>query len=430
MTATPSEIAAHTPLLELQPDAIACPYPHFARMRDAGPVHEVPELGFVMVTRYKDVLEIARKPEVFSSRLPTGPAMAQTMMQGLMEAIEQSPDLVEVLSKSPVAAPQPVLLMADPPLHTRQRSLVARAFAPKRVAEMDEGIRVIAEALVDEFIDDGRVELVRQFAVTLPLIVIADALGVPRDELPTFKLWSDDFVVAIGNHTLSTDRLVTMMKSQAAFADYFREKIAERRAEPRDDLISDIVHARLDDGEELSEDEMLGMFSQFLVAGNETTTKMLASGMRLLLDHPDQMELVRSDESLLPVLVDEVLRLESPVQGLFRTANVDTEVGGVPVAAGTHLMLVYASGNRDEEVFADADRFDVTRANAKAHLAFGQGPHFCIGAALARAEGRIGFEVLLRRLANIRYAAGNTFEYEESYVLHGLKELHLEFDRA
>ena len=430
MSATPPEVAAHEPIMELDPEAIACPYPHFARMREESPIHHVPELGFAMVTRYKDVLEIARKPEVFSSRMPTGPAMMKSMMEGLMEAVQQSPDLMEVMSKSPIAAPQPVLLMADPPLHTRQRGLVARAFAPKRVAGMDDGIRDIAEALVDEFIDDGHVELVTQFGVKLPLIVIADALGVPRDELPTFKLWSDDFVVAIGNHKLSTERLVQMMKSQAAFADYFREKIAERRAEPRDDLISDIVHARLDDGEELSEEEMLGMFSQFLVAGNETTTKMLASGMRLLIDHPDQLELVRSDSSLLPALVDEVLRMESPVQGLFRTANVDTEIGGVAIEAGTHLMLVYASGNRDEAVFEDADRFDVTRANSKVHLAFGQGPHFCIGAALARAEGRIGFEVLLRRLSNIRYAEGNTFEYEESYVLHGLKELHLEFDKA
>lgn len=261
-------------------------------------------------------------------------------------------------------------------------------------------------------------ELVEQFAVKLPLILIADAPGVPRSDLPTFKRWSDDFVVAIGNHKLSPARLGEMMKSQVAFRDYFAAKIDERRAEPQDDLISDIVHARID-GEELLPDEMLGMFAQFLVAGNETTTKMIASAIVLLLDHPDQRELVEADRSMLANVVDEALRLESPVQGLFRTALVDTEVGGVAVPAGTPLMLVHAAGNRDGDVYPEPDRFDATRGNAKTHLAFSQGPHFCISAALARAEGRVALDVLLDRLPNLRYSPDHVVEYEESYVLRG-----------
>lgn len=427
MTSTSPHTLAHLPIIELEPDALRCPYPHFAQMREEGPLHDVPELGFLMVTRYRDILEIARKPEVFSSKMPTGPQVMQAMMEGLIAAAQQSPELQEIVTRGAATGAQPVLLNADPPLHTRQRGLVSRAFSPRRVLAMEDGIRTIANDLVDAFVDDGRVELVGQFAVTLPLIVIAEALGVPRDELSTFKRWSDAFVVAIGNHKLSTDQLVHMMKSQAEFGAYFTQKIDERRVEPRDDLISDVVQARLE-GEELSTQEMLGMFSQFLVAGNETTTKMITSGMALLLENPDQLQLVCEDHSLIPTLVDETLRLESPVQGLFRTALVDTEVGGVPVAAGTPLMLVYASANRDESIFEEADRFDVARANSKAHLAFSQGPHYCIGASLARAEGRIAFEVLLSRLHNIGLAEGNTFEYEASYVLHGMKELHLEFD--
>ena len=420
------EALGHRAIIDLEPEALRCPYPHFAAMRAEGPLHHVPELGYFMVTRYSDIMEIVRKPDVFSSQMPTGPQVMQSMMEGLMQAVQDQPELQEVITKGAMANAQPVLLNADPPLHTRQRSLVSRAFSPKRVASMEASIREIANALVDEFIGDGKVELVSQFAVKLPLIVIADALGVPRDELPTFKRWSDDFVVAIGNHKLSPQRLADMMKSQVEFRDYFAGKIEERRAAPRDDLISDVVHAEID-GEALSEDEMLGMFAQFLVAGNETTTKMIASATVLLLDHPDQLAQVAADHGLIPNLVDEALRLESPVQGLFRTAVVDTEVGGVAVPAGTPLMLVYASGNRDDGVFADPDRFDVTRPNAKTHLAFSQGPHYCVGAALARAEGRVAMEVLLTRLDGLAYAPEHDFEYEESYVLRGLKRLDLTF---
>jgi cytochrome P450 len=427
MTTTDDLSAAHRALIDLDPDALRCPHAHFETLRDATPVHFIPELGMAMVTRYDDVLEAVRNPEVFSSAMPTGPQMMQSLMQAVMEVVQEQPEVAAMYGQAAGATAQSVLLNADPPIHSRQRRLVNRAFGPRRVAAMEPAIEALANDLVDAFIDEGRVELVRQFAVPLPLTVIADALGVPRDDLPMFKRWSDDFVVAIGNHKLSKDRIAEMLRSQAAFATYFAAKIEERKADPHDDLISDVVHSELD-GEELTAGEMLGMFSQFLVAGNETTTKLIASGMKLLLENPDQLELLRRDPSLIPNAVEEALRLEAPVQGLFRIPNIDVEIGGVPIKAGTPLMMVYASANRDESEFPDADRFDVTRENSKLHLAFGQGPHYCLGATLARAEARIGFEVLLRRLADIRFASANTFEYEESYVLHGLKELHLEFE--
>jgi cytochrome P450 len=212
-----------------------------------------------------------------------------------------------------------------------------------------------------------------------------------------------------------------------AFFEYMQGKVDQRRVEPKADLITDVVEARLD-GEPLRDDEMLAMFSQFMVAGNETTTKLIASSVRILCEQPELMERLRDDPSLIPGYVEEALRLEAPVQGLYRMATTDTEVGGVPIAAGSHLMVVYAAGNRDDKTFASPEAADPTRTNAMKHLAFGHGEHYCLGAALARAEGRIAIETLLERLDDIRIAVPvESLEYEPSYVLHGLKQLRLTF---
>lgn len=420
----------YQPLLDLEPEAVACPYPYFARLREESPVEWIDALGCFAVTRYDDVLEVVRNPETYSSRMPTGPqAMSQTMVL-LQEILMEDEEIRELLADGLPVGLTPVLLNADPPAHDRQRNLVNRAFSPRRVREMEKGIRDIADGLIDAFVDRGECEFVSEFAVGLPLTVIAGALGVPDGDLPTFKRWSDDFVVAIGNHLLSKERLASMLRSQAEFAAYFRSKIAERRDDPRVDLISDVVHARIDGTEPLSEQEMLGMFSQFLVAGNETTTKLLASAMLRLVGDRELMAGVRSDRSLIPGLVEEALRLDPPVQGLFRVADRETELGGVRIPAGSSLWVVYASANRDETQFAGADTVELDRANAKAHLSFGQGIHYCLGASLSRAEGRIAFDALFDRLDDIELQAGAELSYEPSYALHGLRALPLTFRRA
>ena len=417
-------------LFDLDPEAIRCPYPAFARQRAEAPVEFIEETGVYLVTRYADVMHVVRNPEVFSSRMPTGPHATAELVRLVTELATESEEIRALLASSKMSGATAVLLAADPPDHPRQRMLVNRAFSPPRVKQIEGPIREICERLVDGFIDYGEVELVKQFAVPLPLTVIAGALGVPADDLDTFKRWSDDFVVLVGNHRPPKERIADYLHSRSEFADYFEAKVAERRAERRDDLISDIVHARID-GEELRVDEMLSMFSQFLVAGNETTTKHITATMLMLIEHPDQLAKVRADPSLIPNLVEESLRLDTPVQGLYRTANVDTEVGGVPIPAGSHLMVMYASANRDDAQYPEPDSFDVCRANAKTHLAFSQGPHFCLGAALARSESRIAVETLLARLDDIALAPGkNRFEYESTYVLHGLKELHVTFAKA
>lgn len=415
-----------TRLFHLDPQALGCPHVHYQRLRDEEELAYIADIECFVVTRYADIVYISRHPEVFSSMMPTGPVLARQQMETLQSLLADDPELSASMKTQ--RGQVRVLLNADPPDHARQRKLVNRAFTPPKVKALEPRIREVAETLVDAFIGRGEVELVHEFGVLLPLTIIAESLGVADDDLPRFKTWSDHFVAAIGNHDMSPDQLKSMLISQSEFFVYFAAKIAERRASPQDDLISDVVQAELD-GRPLEDREMLGMFNQFLVAGNETTTKLITSAIRILCERPELQDRLRADPSLIPGFVEEALRLEAPVQGLYRTALVDTEVGGIPVPAGSHLMLAYVAGNRDEALFPDADTPDPTRTNAMKHLAFGHGEHYCIGAALARAEGRIALETLLGRLDDIRLAEGPELAYEPSYVLHGLRQLPITFAR-
>jgi cytochrome P450 len=422
--------AAFGRVVHLDPAALRCPYGAFDRLRAEAPVTYVADIECWVVSRFDDIVHIGRHPELFSSALPTGPVLARQQSAAFKVLVTEEPELVARLAS--VRAGARVLLNADPPEHARQRKIVNRAFTPPKVQALEPRIRAVAHALVDDFAPRGAVELVAEYAVPLPLTIVAECLGVDEGDLPMFKRWSDDFVAGIGNHEMDKDRLRSLLVSQEEFFAYFGARIEERRAAPRNDLISDVVHATLD-GRPLEDHEMLGMFTQFLVAGNETTTKLIASGVRLLVEQPDLLASLRAEPAALAGFVEEVLRLEPPVQGLYRTATTDTEVGGVPVPAGAHLLLLYAAGNRDEDRFAAPEALDPARANALQHLAFGRGEHYCLGAALARAEGRIGLEVLLDRLVGLRLAPGvdaDQLEYEPSYVLHGLRSLPLAFTPA
>jgi cytochrome P450 len=411
----------------LDPAALRCPYAYFDRMRDEQPVVYVPEIQCWMVTRYADIVHVARHPETFSSIMPTGPILARQQQEAVAALLADEPELAERLKR--MRGGVRVLLSADPPDHVRQRKLVNRAFTPPKVRALEPRITEVANQLVDRFVDAGRAELVGDFAVLLPLTIIAECLGVADDELPKFKRWSDDFVAIIGNHAMSRDQLRSLLLSQHEFFVYFGAKVDQRRAEPREDLISDVVHATID-GQPLADEEVLAMLNQFLVAGNETTTKLIASAVRILLERPETTAALRADPNRIAGFVEEALRLETPVQGLYRTAVEDTEVGGTPIEAGDHLLLVYAAGNRDPDRFAEPQQVDPDRPGLMSHLAFGHGEHFCLGAALARAEARIAIEVLLDRLEDLRLADGLTvgdLDYEPSYVLHGLQRLPVEF---
>jgi cytochrome P450 len=414
-------------VFELEPGAVRCPYPHYDALRAAGPVSFVPALDCWVVTGYAEIVRIARDPQTFSSRSPTGPLMVRRQREVTAELLAAEPDLAARLGTSRGGAR--VLLTADPPDHMRQRKLVNRAFTPPRVITLEPRIRAVAESLVDGFADHGEADIVAELGVPLPMTIIAEALGVGDDDLPRFKRWSDDFVAVIGNHALTRDDLRSLLRSQLEFFDHFAAVVAARRAAPGDDLVSELVRATIDD-EPLTDDEILAMLNQFLVAGNETTTKLIASSVRLLLERPDELARLRADPAGIPAFVEEALRLEPPVQGLYRTALVDADVGGVTIAAGEHVLLAYAAGNRDERRFAGPADIDPDRTGLMSHLSFGHGEHFCLGAALARAEGRIALEVLLERLDDLRPAPGvdlAALEYEPSYLLHGLRRLPVAF---
>ncbi len=420
----------HRRLFRLDQDAVGCPYPIFERLRQEAPVVWVEEIEAFVVTRYEDIAHVLRHPEQFSSALATGPVLARQMAQGIGTLAADTDRGMEKVLRRVERGRTKVLLSADPPLHRRQRNLVNRAFTQRRVREWEGAIRSIAEGLVDEFPSEGPVEFVKAFAVPLPLSVIADRLGVPRSDMADFKRWSDDFTVAIGNHQLGPDQLAAMLASQAEFFEYFEAMLDERRRQPADDLLSQLANARLADGDELTLPELLGMLNQFLVAGNETTTKLLAFSLRRLAEDPALAGRLRSEPQLIEPFVEEMLRLESPVQGLYRQAVEDCTVGDVAVPAGSSLWLAYASANHDASVFSCPEQVDLERGFSQPHLAFGFGEHFCLGAALARAEARIGIDVLLRRLDPIEADGRNRFECESSYVLHGLRELWLSCGRV
>jgi cytochrome P450 len=395
----------------LAPDTVECPYPFYAAMRAEAPVYKPEGHDFFIVSRYDDVQEILLNTDVFSSRLATG--------------YRPSPEAMAIMAQG--WRPKDTLLTNDPPAHRRFRSLVNKAFTPRRVAMLEPSIRTVAVELIDSFAAEGRAELVHQFAVPLPLTVIADALGVSRTDLSTFKRWSDDTVAPFSG-LISHAREIECARSGLEFQRYFAAELDARRERPRDDLLTDLLNARLEDERPLDTREMLNMLLQLLVAGNETTTNLIASATLLLLRHPNLLSRVQAEPSRIPDFVEEALRYESPVQRLSRVAKVDTQIGDVSIRAGSQLVLMYSSANRDERHFEHADLFAIDRENAREHLAFGGGIHYCLGAPLARLEAKIAFEELLSRLDDLRLAEHlNDYTHIPSVAVRGLKALHIEF---
>ncbi len=416
-------------LIDRDQRAIACPYPIFSQLRQDAPVSYNDKLGAWVCTRYDDVLGVLHDTDRFSSLMPTGPSTLATAMADAMAELQQDPEMAEVFAKVMSQRGQAaVLLNADPPEHRRQRKLVNGAFRPSRMRAMEPMIQEVADRLLDEACQGNAMEVVADFAVGLPMTIIAYALGVGDDDLATFKRWSDDLVMPVGNPSPSTDQVRSYLVSVTEFSDFFADMLEERQQNPREDLVSDVANAALD-GERLSLPEMLSMLQQFLVAGNETTTKLLTNMVHRLAVEDGLEQRLRDDPALHEAFVEEALRYEAPVGGLFRQAKVDTVVGGQRVAAGDHVWLLYAAANRDGDQFADPDAFDPCRGNVRDHLSFGHGEHYCIGAALARAEAKAALAGLLSRITNIELAnPDQTFEYEDTFVLRGLKALPVTFD--
>ena len=410
------------------PETIECPYAAYQTLRDEAPVYQVPQTGFYVVTRYDLVMEAVRNTKVFSSEMN---------QNGANGGMQNYPRVAALFEKEGYPTAN-TMVTADPPTHTRYRPLVNRAFTASRVRKMQDYIQQIIDELIDDFVDRGEVEFVTEFAIKLPIYVIADQLGVPRSDMQKFKDWSDA-AVPIGLD-IGEEAEMERAKLVIELQHYFVARIAEVRENPRDDIISDLVNARLDDGTEdgrpLNIPELLSIIQQLLVAGNETTTNALGAGLVLLMENPDQLAILKQAlaegrDKEMRTFCEEVLRLEAPVSGLFRITREDTELGGVAIPAGSMVNLRWAAANRDERVFEDAGKLDVCRKNAGAQIGFGVGLHFCVGAQLAREEMFLGFKTLLTRLENIRLKDGHApLEHHPNFILRGLKELHLVFDKA
>jgi cytochrome P450 len=398
-------------LSPLSPATVECPFGLFAELRRESPVY-VSEGRFFLISRYEEVQQVLLHPEVFSSAGSPGVRRKVPV------------EVLEIMSKG--FRPVPTIQTIDPPAHQLHRSLFSKAFASRRVAQLEPDIRRIANELVDGFVGDRRVDLVSQFAVPFPLTVIADWLGLPRAELPMLKRWSDAAAAPLGG-MIDREEEIECARSELEAQHYFAAKLEERRREPHDDILTSLCNARLEETPSLSNAQIYYLLIQLLVAGNESVRNLISSAMLLLLKHPQQMAAVRAEPALIPNFIEESLRLESPIKAFFRVAKSATELGSTKIPAGSRLAVLFASANRDESRFPDPDRFDIYRKNAGEHLAFGLGIHYCLGAPLARAEARIAFEVLLGRLRDIQLSVGNDFSHTRSFIFRGLESLHLEF---
>jgi cytochrome P450 len=401
----------------------SCPFDYYRAMRSEDPVHLDEKIGTYIVSRHEDIMKALAQPLVFSSGLGFV-AQAQQDYSEEIEAYYRAAGLPPLVS----------VVTSDPPYHTRIRSLMDKAFTAHRVASMEKAMTAIADDIMDGFIDDGRVEFVGQFAVPFPIFVIADQLGISRSDLRAFKRWSDAVVEPLGRK-LSRERAMWCAEQTVEMWHYLTERIAERRSAPREDMISDLVHARIEDAENptLSLMELIQIVRSLIVAGNETTTTAIGNGLLTLVKDPSLMQTLLGapevDRALLR-LTEELLRLETPVQSVPRVTTEDTELGGRRIPKGSLVLLGYASANRDEAKFECPESLNFERKNVGQHLAFGSGIHRCIGAMLARMEIKISMRQMITRLDNLQLAIpADELAYGPSMIVRSLVSLPVTFTR-
>jgi cytochrome P450 len=365
--------------------------------------------GAWVLTRHDDVWAALHDPRLSAARVTA------------MQASAGRADLAALFS---LVAKR--MVFTDPPQHTRLRGLVSQAFKPHVIEAMRGHIQDVVNRLLDQVQDQGRMDVIADFAFPLPATVIAELLGVPPQDRDQLKKWSDEFILIISADptTIAPEVYERCGAASAKLTYYFRGIVAQRRAHPRNDLLSMLEQVE-EQGDRLSEEELFATANLLLVAGHETTTNLIGNGLLALLRHPDQMEKLRDDPALVPGAVEEMLRYDNPVQFVYRLAREDMEIGGRHVRQGQVVHLVLGAANRDPATFPDPDRLDVSRVPGK-HLAFGQGIHYCLGAPLARLEAEIAFTTMLRRLPRLRLGS-ESVTYRDNFNLRGLKALPLVF---
>ena len=388
------------------PSFKANPYLQYGRLRTEDPVHRSIAMQAWILTRYDDCIEVLRNPSTYSSD-------GRNAGGQLGEAIRRQRE------ESPLGQAQ-TLLSTDPPAHTRMRAIVNRVFTPRRVEALRPRIEEIARELLEAAPNAGGFELMAGFAQPLPVIVIAELLGVPPSDRDRFKQWSN--AMAATTDVLNSEAVINQaLETTVELIDYFGRFIAERRASPQDDLISALVAA--EEAEQLTTDEILAFAILLLVAGNETTTNLIGNGTAALLDHPEVADGLRAAPEAIPAAIEEMLRFDSPVQAVVRIAREDATIDGKQISTGDVLMMMLGAANHDAEQFDDPASFRADR-DPNRHLSFGMGPHFCLGAPLARLETEVAFSSLLARYASIGRGEGDV-ERGGTLLLRGLTRLPL-----
>jgi len=395
-----------------------CPIPFFKNLLSEAPVYRDPGTGHYIVTRYADVIQICNQPRLFLNQA----------------------DIMIGRAKSPVAAEVQkrfrergfpelhTLSTADHPNHPRFRGMVDKVFTPTFVKGVEPKIRKIADDLIDAFVDRGSVDVANEFANLLPMFVIVDKLGLPRDDWKKIRRWSD-VIMERNDPVLSGERELELTEEVIEMQNYLHENLERFRREPQDCLLSAIANVEDEQGR-LTDAEAVSISFQIMVGGNETSATAILSAVYEVLQRPDMKAKLLADPLLIPSFVEEVLRMHSPVPVLFRLAAEDTEVAGVPIARGSTIVLSWMGANLDPGKWGNPDEFDIARKGLRSHLTFGRGAHFCLGHLLAKAELRTALERLLTRLPNMRLSADYPApQYVSHAFVHLLDSLHLEFDR-
>jgi cytochrome P450 len=348
------------------PKIIADPFPYYRQLQQEAPVHEVSKYGFYVLSRHDDVVRAAQDWEHFSTTWGPGPQRVENKVASVLQS--------------------------DPPVHTRLRSIVSKAFTPRAVQACAPLVETYARERIAAILEQGEVDLIDEYAIPIPVVVIAEMLGVPREDRVLFRKWSDDIVGAIGGR-------VDASQSQKEFDAYFSKVIESRQQEPRDDVITKLLQPN-NKGERLSTPEVLSFCLSLLVAGNETTTGLIGNLFFELATRPDEWKRLREDPSLVASAVEESLRFDAPNQGLFRHTMKDVELHGVRIPAGSKVLLLFGAANRDPDHFERPDEFDIARSPNR-HIAFGAGIHHCLGASLGRLEATTALRIAAEHVGEI-----------------------------
>ena len=403
----------------LDPAVAACPFPYYAELRDKAPVYQMPETGFWIISRYDDLRDVLADPQTYSNDI----SIEQLAGEAVADLGRLYDDHLAEIGWGHVQT----LQRTDPPEHSRYRRLINRALTPPMVKAMLPSVERITDDLIDRFADRGECEFIGDFAFPLPGLVIAEQIGLDASEISTFKRWADA-MLAPAQGLLTDEESVRRYAGMEAEAQHYLEGVfEERRKNPTDDMLSALIATSEDGDEPLSMAELQNLINQLITGGYTTTADAMGNAMLLLIEHPDQMELLRNDRSLLHNFADEVLRHSSSVQGLFRRTTKDVVIRGVEIPANSILHIRYGAANHDEAVFPEAIEFDIRRDNASKHLGFSRGPHFCVGQPLAIQEMMIAFDRLLDRFDDFALAPGVVPERAPGLFLYSLTRLPITF---